>query len=149
MELDEAITIEQRIRQLGARTRAPSSFLEQVRDLFRNKGIALSDDSSPYLPALREAFRREESIRRTTLQARHNLDRLQQHFKSIGAGYRRQLDQLKQVQRTLERRARALEDAGQDLDRPGGERRTDESRRYVSRVQKDDPFLVPGPDDLQ
>ena len=138
---DHSLTIEQQILKLADGTDAPSGFLDQVRKLFESKGIELSEDATPYMSALREAFRREQSIRRSTLDAHRNLDRLQTHFKSIGTSYRRQLQQLKQVQRALERRATALEAAGDDGTRG--------ARRYVTRVQKDDPFLVPGPDELQ
>jgi hypothetical protein len=138
---DDRLTIEQQIRKLADGTDAPPGFLDQVRKLFRSKGIELTEDATPYMSALREAFRREQTIRRSTLDAHRNLDRLQTHFKSIGTTYRRQLQQLKQVQRALERRATALEAAGDDGSRG--------SRRYVTRVQKDDPFLVPGPDELQ
>jgi flagellar motility protein MotE (MotC chaperone) len=138
---DHSLTIEQQILKLADGTDAPPGFLDQIRKLFESKGIELSEDATPYMSALREAFRREQSIRRSTLDAHRNLDRLQTHFKSIGTTYRRQLQQLKQVQRALERRATALEAAGDDGTRG--------ARRYVTRVQKDDPFLVPGPDELQ
>jgi len=143
----ESISIEQQIRQLAETTEAPTAFQDQVRALFRSKGIALSDDSTPYLSALREAFRREQSIRRSTLDARRNLERLQDHFQSIGSTYRRQLEQLRRVQRALERRATALQ--ASDSAEFGGRSGRADSRRYVTRLQKDDPFLVPGPDDLQ
>ena len=134
-------TIEEQILALADGTGAPRGFLDQIRKLFRSKGIDLSENATPYMSALREAFRREQSIRRSTVDAHHNLERIQTHFKSIGTSYRRQLQQLKQVQRALERRATALEAAGDDGSRG--------QRRYVTRVQKDDPYLVPGPDDLQ
>jgi hypothetical protein len=141
---DRATTIDQRIRLLARETGAPSAFQEQVRTLFRSKGISLEEDCEPYASALREAFQREARIRRSTVDARRNLGRLQDHFRSIGTTYRRQLDQLRRIQKALERRAEALEAAGdRSSSRPG------EPRRYVTRVQKDDPFLVPGPDDVQ
>ena len=42
---------------------APQSFVMQIEDLFSKKGISLDEDAEPYLQALEEAFKREESIR--------------------------------------------------------------------------------------
>jgi len=141
---DDRTTIDERIRALARSTDAPEAFQEQVRSLFRRKGISLDENAGPYVRALREAFRREARIRRSTVDATRTIGKLQGHFRGIGSSYRKQLDQLRRIQSALERRAEALEAAGARLREP-----RDEPPRYVTRVQKDDPFLVPGPDDLQ
>lgn len=149
-----ADTIEARIRQLARETGAPETFIEQVRNLFTTKGISLAEDSTPYVGALQEAFRREERIRKDTLVARENLGRLQQHFRHVGSTYRRQVDRLRKVQRTLEearggkRRRRRSAVAGASASSASSSSSAS-SKGFVTRVQRDDLPMVPGPDEVQ
>ena len=66
----EPKSIADHIDCLARLTGAPRSFVLQVKDLFGRKGISLETDASPYLAALEEAFRREESIRTSARRAR-------------------------------------------------------------------------------
>jgi len=143
---DEAMTIEAKIEALAHETEAPATFIEQVRNLFLTKGIPLGDDSTPYLLALGEAFRREEHIRRSTLTAKQNLDRLQTHFSRIGNQYRKQLEQLQKIKRTLERHSRHIESRS----RHGAwSDKSLETPSLVTRTEKDGRVMVPGPDEVQ
>ena len=81
----EPKSIEQQIDCLARLTGAPESFVNQVRQLFNSKGISLDDDAEPFVPALEEAFRREESIRCSTHRARQNLSKLQESFRKIAS----------------------------------------------------------------
>ena len=62
------------IECLSRLTGAPDAFITQVKALFAKKGISLNADASPYLKALEEAFRREESIRATTHGGKKTFD---------------------------------------------------------------------------
>jgi hypothetical protein len=61
---DDAYSLDASIAALAADTGAPASFVAKIRALFEGKGIPLEGQAAPYLGALREAFRREESLRR-------------------------------------------------------------------------------------
>lgn len=144
---EESMTIEAKIQALALETDAPATFIQQVRNLFVTKGIPLGEDSTPYLAALREAFRREERIRRSTRTARHNLDRLQSHFSRIGNQYRRQLDQLRKIKSTLEKHSRQIESRSRNRSWTGTTTR--ENPPLVTRTEKDGRVMVPGPDEVQ
>lgn len=146
----EPKTIGEHIECLARMTGAPESFVGQVRGLFSTKGISLDEDAAPYLNALEEAFRREESIRTSSQRARQNIARLQDNFSRIGKAYVQQLEQLRKGRKDLAAPGRgdapsatAKRKAGTELAIPG------DHRTYVTRQQTEQMPMVPGPKDEQ
>lgn len=133
------------IEALARCTGAPATFVQKIRILFERKGISLGRSAGPYMGALREAFRREENIRRA-LPEHVRLARRQEPAASDPARWESQLH------------VRDLRDPGKK-----------QSRRVVHEVRllrqsslealrMEDVVLcpgsvelpiVPGPDDLQ
>jgi hypothetical protein len=146
----EPKTIAEQIDCLARLTGAPQTFVIQVRDLFSRKGIPLESDASPYLQALEEAFRREESIRMTAKRAQRNVRRLAENFNKIGRTYVRQLEHLKKIQTELRSQGRRVETARETLKkkakRPAG--RT-ERPQFMTRQVSDHMPMVPGPEEEQ
>ena len=146
----EPKSIEEHIECLARLTGAPASFVGQVKSLFATKGISLAEDATPYLTALEEAFRREESIRANSQRARESVSRVENSFNTVGREYVKQLDRLKQVQSSLrggegrKSRGSAKKVAGNELRIPGGDHRT-----YITAPQKDQMPMVPGPTEDQ
>ncbi|HKQ63072.1 MAG TPA: hypothetical protein VJS92_17420 [Candidatus Polarisedimenticolaceae bacterium] len=143
-------TISEHIDSLARLTGAPPSFVEQVRSLFTRKGIGLDTDGGPYLKALEEAFRREESIRVSAQRARQGLTRLHDNFHRIGRSYVQQLQQLRAVRDSLQqqqaqsRKLRVkLGDGATQVAIQG------DHRAYVTPAQREDLPLVPGPEEPQ
>lgn len=136
----EPKSIAEHIECLARLTGASESFVGQVRVLFSNKGIPLDSDATPYLQALDEAFRREESIRNNSLRSRRHLARTRENFRKIGKAYVRQLEQnRRQAPLRTARRKTTLEDLSVSADH----------RSLVTRPEHDHLPLVPGPDDPQ
>lgn len=146
----EPKTIAEQIECLARLTGAPQTFVIQVRDLFSRKGIPLESDASPYLKALEEAFRREESIRTTAKRAQRNVKRLAENFNKIGRTYVRQLEHLKKIQTELRSQGRRVETARESLEkkskRPAG--RTKRPQFMTPQVSDHMP-MVPGPEEEQ
>jgi len=139
----ELKSIADQIDCLARLTGAPRSFVCQVKDLFSRKGIPLESDASPYLRALEEAFKREETIRTNAHRARRNLARLADNFNRIGRNYVRQLEQLRRMQSDLQ--ARGRESAKQAaVPPPAGRRRAFMVPRVSDRL-----LMVPGPEEEQ
>ena len=142
--MHEPKTLAEQIQCLAQLTGAPRSFVMQVKDLFSRKGISLDADAAPYLKALEEAFRREESIRCTTERARTNIRKLQDNFNKIGDAYVKQLAELRRL-REGGRPARKKGSGGYDeVAIPGGNHRT-----FVSPQQSENLPMVPGPKEEQ
>jgi ABC-type transporter Mla subunit MlaD len=140
----EPKTIDEQIESLAQLTGATESFVGQVKSLFTKKGISLGSDATPYLRALEEAFRREESIRTNSQRAKESIAALQQNFSKIGQAYVRQVEQLKKIQSNLRdqtNRLRRQDTEGESETKPGG--------RYVTRRQREDFPMVPGPEEVQ
>ena len=134
------------IDRLAGQTGAPSSFVQRIRDLFSDKGIPLEGDSTPYLTALEQAFKREQGIRLSALQTRENLDRLQRQLQQFNEVCRKQLSR--------------METMGSSFGRPPGGslpkeiELTDvhvvETRGSADvEVTRSRSILVPGPKDIQ
>jgi uncharacterized coiled-coil DUF342 family protein len=140
----ETRTIAEEIDTLARLTGAPPSFVCQVKDLFSRKGIPLHSDASPYVRALEEAFKREESIRASAHRARRNIARLAENFNRIGRTYVRQLEQLRKIQQELhgKKKNQRSEDLVATRTPP---------RRTTPLVPKvrDDLLMVPGPEEDQ
>ena len=133
----ELKTIADQIDSLARLTGAPATFVCQVKDLFSRKGISLDADASPYLRALEEAFKREESIRTSAHRARRNIARLAENFNRIGRGYVRQLEELRRIQHGLR-------------GRKGAASAPREPRRRIMMPRVSDGLLmVPGPEEEQ
>ncbi len=133
-------SIAEHIDCLAKLTGAPDSFIDQVKDLFARKGISLDDEATPYLRALEEAFRREETIRSTSLRARRTVSAMQRNFTKMGQAYVRQAENLRNGQ-------------AKPAPRPMDKRRTvtvrGDHRSLVTRAQRELMPLVPGPSDIQ
>jgi len=86
-----------RLDLLARQTGAPADFVERIRQLFSNKGIALSADVSPYFKALDEAFERERRLRATAVQTRENLERLHQQLLKFNRTFKQQLERIKEM----------------------------------------------------
>jgi hypothetical protein len=146
----EPKTISDHIDCLARLTGAPRSFVLQVKDLFSRKGISLDADASPYLAALEEAFRREESIRAGARRARSNIARTHESFSKIGRNYVRQFERMKKMQSNLRGRTKRARDrragrgaGGAQISIPG------DHRSIVTRQESDDLPMVPGPKEEQ
>jgi len=134
------------IDRLAGQTGAPGSFVQRIRDLFSDKGIPLEGDSTPYLTALEQAFRREQSIRLSAVQTRENLDRLQRQLQHFNEVCRKQLSRMESMRSSFGRQ-------------PGGplpqeleatEVEVVEVRRSADiEVSHSKTILVPGPKDVQ
>lgn len=146
----ESRSIAQEIDCLARLTGAPESFVEQVRELFGKKGISLEEDVKPYIKALEEAFRREETIRFSTQRAKQSISRLQHNFQRIGRAYVEQLSQMKKLQSSLQQQSRRLGDTLKESH--GGATQVTirgDHRTFVTRLEREEPPLVPGPDEIQ
>jgi hypothetical protein len=146
----EPKTIADHIDCLARLTGAPRSFVLQVKDLFSRKGISLEADAAPYLAALEEAFRREESIRASARRARRNIARTHENFSKIGRNYVRQFERMRKMQSNLRgaaskaRPRRATRGTGgAQIAIPG------DHRSIVTRQESDDLPMVPGPKEKQ
>jgi hypothetical protein len=141
-------SISDQIQCLARLTGASEPFVAQVMALFEKKGISLSAEATPYIEALEEAFRREESIRTSSARARNNLSTLQSKFKKVGQAYVQQVERLRQSQSNLQGQAQRLRGGkGGGSGRPvviHGDHRT-----YVTKPQREDLPLVPGPKEQQ
>jgi hypothetical protein len=136
-------SIAEHIDTLARLTGAPLSFVDQVRELFLAKGISLDTAAGPFLEALEEAFRREERIRANHHRVREQLSKLHDNFKRIGRAYVSQLDQItdSRTKAAAPRRAPAARTT------PRATRITikGDHRTFVTRTEREDLLLVPGP----
>lgn len=145
----EPKSIADHIDCLARLTGAPRSFVLQIKDLFSKKGISLNEDAEPYIEALEEAFRREESIRTSARRVHDNVARLQDNFGRVGRAYVRQVQKVKRMQsrpRGVQAgsASSAPDSKPQETSIPGGDHRT-----LVTRVQLDSFPMVPGPEEVQ
>jgi len=143
----EARSIREHIDCLARMTGAPGSFVAQVRALFTAKGIPLDADAAPFVPALEEAFRREENIRASSSHARQQIAKLRENFRRVGQAYVEQLSHLRRRSGQPEAPPR----------REGGSRRGDavrvtiagDHRTLVTRTVREELPMVPGPKERQ
>jgi hypothetical protein len=146
----EAKTICDHIDCLARLTGAPDSFVVQVKELFGRKGISLHEDAEPYIKALEEAFRREETIRASALRARQNLSSMSDNFQKIGRAYVEQLSRPRKS--AAEPHASARRPRSKTAtSRPTAHQITiqGDHRTYVTRTEREELPMVPGPDDMQ
>lgn len=148
--VEQPKSIEEHIECLARMTGAPGSFVDQVRDLFRAKGISLESDASPFLEALEEAFRREENIRASSTRAKEQMFKLRENFRKVGQAYVEQLSQLRRLHSSLQQQTRALRKEA------GRKRRTTtriaikgDHRSLVTPTVREELPMVPGPEDPQ
>jgi flagellar motility protein MotE (MotC chaperone) len=142
MNIEDPISVEDKIVRLAEETGAPTVFVEQVRCLFQTKNINLADSCTPYTTALEEAFRREASIRRDTVIAKKNLARLKENFDVVGTKYKAQLARLKQVRDSLDRSSAQLSSKNSAV-------RSSDPRSFITKKQSDALRMVPGPKEVQ
>jgi hypothetical protein len=146
----EPKSIAEQIDCLARLTGAPRSFVCQVKELFSRKGIDLDSDASPYLRALEEAFRREESIRTSANRARRNIAALHDNFNRIGKSYVRQLERLREMQTNLKSRSEKMRGHYKGRRQKKGQISIPGSHRsVVTRQQSDELPMVPGPEETQ
>lgn len=133
------ITLEESIAKLADETGASESFVEKVRALFLGRGIDLEDSSEPYSHALHDAFRRHASLRQQFDEARESLVRLHGHLAELGEAFQGQLNRLRALRESLERR---------NADRT---RDASEHAAVVIRLVpgEHDRSVVPGPEEIQ
>jgi DNA repair exonuclease SbcCD ATPase subunit len=140
-----ARSIAEEIELLARLTDAPASFVEQVKRLFQQKAISLEEDVEPFLHALEEAFRREETIRTRSEQIRKYIARARADFDKLEQGCAANLRELERSRETLRRAGQRVRDHGDRLDAL--------AYLYWSNrppVEEDpDLPMVPGPKDVQ
>ena len=137
---DVVSSLDANISALAADSGAPASFVAKIRALFEGKGISLERRAGPYLGALREAFRREETLRRLSQRSQGALERARDDLGRLDLQWERQLGQLRDLQHSLQRQTRGLRDAVEKL--PARE------RTVMCPGSVELPF-VPGPDAVQ
>jgi hypothetical protein len=149
-------TIADLIDHVSRRTGASEPFTEQVRELFLKKGITLDSNAGPYYQAIEEAFNREQTIRATSQRAKENIQQLRQNFSKIGTAYSNQLDQLKKIQSKLQAQTRRMMKQQRPVTPTAGSKGSGQSvairgdhRSYVTRPEREELPLVPGPKELQ
>jgi DNA repair exonuclease SbcCD ATPase subunit len=146
----EPKSIAEQIDCLARLTGAPRSFVCQVKELFSRKGIDLDSDAAPYLRALEEAFKREESIRASANRARNNIAALHENFNKIGKSYVKQLERLREMQSNLKSRSERLRRHYKSQRSNRGNISIPGSHRSVVTRQQSDEFpMVPGPEEPQ
>ena len=141
-------SIAEQIDCLARLTGAPSSFVDQVRELFTRKGLSLEDDSGPYVRALEEAFIREESIRASAQQARTGLVNVGTDFKKVGKAYVQQIERLRRVQTGLREKRKGSANSVPESTTVSIDPEIS-GRGLVTRQQHEDMPMVPGPEDVQ
>jgi hypothetical protein len=141
-------SIAKQIDCLARLTGAPTSFVDQVRELFTRKGISLEEDSSPYVRALEEAFIREESIRASAQQAGARVAPVGTDFKKVGKAYVQQLERLRRVQAGLRDKRKGSRKTVPESTQVSIDPEIS-SRSLVTRQQREDMPMVPGPEDIQ
>lgn len=138
-------SIAEEIEILARLTGAPRAFVEQVRALFTSKAISLDEAADPFLAALEEAFRREETIRTASTEARRGLDRVRENLGRVRDIHREQSEHLRRAKANLENSARRIRESGERL----------EAAAYALGVRRgviretDAAPIVPGPKDIQ
>jgi len=141
-------SIDSLIDRLAGQTGAPSAFVQRIRDLFSNKGIALASDCAPYLTALEQAFRREQSIRLSALQTRQNLERLQRQLQQFNEVCRRQINRMESMGASFGRQPGGTVPDDEDVET--ADVQVVEIRKPAGiQVTRTRTLLVPGPKEDQ
>ena len=140
-------SISEHIECLARLTGAPIAFVDQVRALFIAKGISLDAVAAPFLDALDEAFRREERIRCSAYRAQQNVSDTHANFERVGRVY---VDQL-----ARKHRAGQKTEAARRWKKSASSPRTTQvtihgdHRTFVTKPEREELPMVPGPEDLQ
>ena len=134
------LTLDASIAALAQDSGAPASFVQKIRALFVGKGISLERQAGPYLGALREAFRREEMLRRFSRRTQGQLERACEDLGRLDSQWERHLVQLRDLQRSLRHQSRRLREGVRTLQAP--------ERTVLCPGSVELPF-VPGPDAVQ
>jgi len=95
-------TLAEAIEMLTRETRAPEAFVDRIRALFEGRGIPLATSAAPYVPALENAFRRHEALRRNVARAHEDLGELQSRLEIVGSALSERAARLRAVRRSLE-----------------------------------------------
>ena len=142
----EPKSIGEHIDCLARLTGAPGSFVDQVRSLFTAKGISLDTSAEPFLDALDEAFRREERIRRHTVRVQQNLRSMQDNFRKVGQAY---VDRIRENKGSGESRVEVRRRATKTAPRSTRITIKGDHRTFVTRMEREELPMVPGPSDPQ
>ena len=137
---DPVPSLDASIAALAADSGAPASFVAKIRALFEGKGISLQRRAAPYLGALREAFRREEDLRRVSQRSQGVLEQARADLGRLDAQWERHLGELRALQRSLRVQSRRLREGVSDLQVT--------ERAVLCPGSVELPF-VPGPDTVQ
>jgi hypothetical protein len=138
-------SIAEEIEILARLTGAPSAFVEQVRALFTTKAISLDEAVEPFLPALEEAFHREQTIRSSSTETGRRVARIQENCGHARELCRDQADQHRRARAHLQSSARRIGEGGEKLDAAAFALGI---RRGFQREVELDP-IVPGPKEIQ
>ena len=144
-------SISEQIDCLARLTGAPPAFVDQVKALFTTKGISFDEDATPYLKALEDAFRREETIRANAHSARQNVDRLREKFSKLGTAYALKLSRIRPGGKQIQSSTHRMREKLFKSDETGITRVVvpDGHRAHVMPPQKDTLPMVPGPKEPQ
>ena len=125
--------------------------MDQVRALFLSKGIPLDTDATPFVEALEDAFRREETIRAGAARAKRQIAKLRDDFRKVGRAYVDQLSQLRRLQTSLQEQSRRLRGKKRGQPRKGATRIAvqGDHRSLVTRTEREQLPMVPGPEEPQ
>jgi len=137
---DRVLSLDASIAALAANSGAPASFVEKIKALFEAKGISLERSALPYLGALREAFRREETLRRLSTRGSQALVRAHEDLRQLDREWAEKLAHLRALRQDLHVQTRRL--------RSGVDRLTTPPGTVLCPGEVELPF-VPGPDTVQ
>ena len=86
------------IEELARLTGAPRSLVEEIRGMFLRRGVAMQEDSLPYLEILEETFSRAAMLERENASARTALSRLEENSRRFADSCQEMYGQLRSME---------------------------------------------------
>ena len=86
------------IEELARLTGAPRSLVEEIRAIFERRGVAMEDDSLPYLEVLEETFSRAAMLERERESARAAFGRLEENSRRFADSCQEMYGQLRSME---------------------------------------------------
>ncbi|HET8947058.1 MAG TPA: hypothetical protein VFQ07_08740 [Candidatus Polarisedimenticolia bacterium] len=86
------------IEELARLTSAPRSLVEQIREIFLRRGVAMQEDALPYLEVLEETFSRAAMLERENASARAALFRLEENSRRFADSCQEMYGQLRSME---------------------------------------------------
>ncbi len=83
-------------------------FLAQVRGMFADKGIELTEDAAPFAQAVLDAFQLHAQMRRSQAETQLKLDRLNVTFQNLARTWQRLEAELSRLRETLAAQEQSL-----------------------------------------